>query len=225
VLDRLNDESQAKYEEFIQEWTGKPTQYPKYTQAFVATSEWATGLGVLDMLSGQLSKSKEIQGAITGENAREFTVFEPEDFFDGVVLKQDGARAWLEKMLSTQGNALSRKSRPTGIWVCVGLVYIQNGDVTFGANLSKEAKAALNIDPVTVTTGIPSGKSAAQIEASAASQNGVQTSFEQISDQVWAAQWHQVKVNYGKAAPGTKERPMAFELMQIESDASNYRGI
>jgi len=71
--------------------------------------------------------------------------------------------------------------------VCVGLIYIQNGDVSFGANLSKEAKAALNIDPGTVTTGIPTGKNAAQIEASATSQNGVQTTFEQVSDQVWAA--------------------------------------
>ena len=224
-MDRLRKESQPIYEDFIQDWTGEPTVYPKYEQKFIATHAWASSLGILDILSGQFSTTKEIQGTMLGENAREFTVFEPEDFFESVVLQQEGATEWLQQMLSTQGNALSRKSRPTGIWVCVGLIYIQSGEVSYGANEGKDGKIAANVDPGIVATGVPTGRSAARIEAGGARQNGVETAYEQVADQVWAAQWHQIKVSYGKAVPGKTERPMAFELMQIESDASNYRGV
>jgi hypothetical protein len=141
-------------------------------------------------------------------------------FLRDVVLKQEGVEKWIRDTLSIQatGKLIQGKFawKPPRIWVCTGLQLIKHGKVKYSTVNSHSGGGGINLDAGLITTGIPTGQSAAEFHGHLENSTHVDNDYDYDDERVWAAQWMEIGVVFRSKGPNDKEKPMVVDLKQIE---------
>ncbi|TGJ79622.1 hypothetical protein E0Z10_g9156 [Xylaria hypoxylon] len=194
-----------KYWESIKTWTGEPEvdDIEPYILRFQATTEWASQAKIIDAANIGADKTKTRDVSIVGTQARRYQIKKPERFLREQVLTQPEVKKWIGDRLSITFYARWRHHRKTGepwkapsIWLVTGVHLITSARVHSGWTVGFNVQGNISADPGTLTTGVPTGKSVADVQGSLKKSVQMENLYGQSGERVWCAQFMELAVDF-----------------------------
>jgi hypothetical protein len=157
----------------------------------------------------------------------------PEKFLRNEVITQEGAEEWIRTQASISFKArfgLPRFKAPE-VWMVTGVQLITGGNVQVGSSRSISGTVGGSGDPG-AAFGAPPGTTAIGAEASHGHDSEANTGYSHKDERVWAAQFMEIKFDFGTEADKelkSKERkplPATISTFRLEDIADlKARGI
>jgi len=190
-------------------------------------------LKVSDFAKAEASANSTVAATLEGKSGRRLKIKKPEKFLRDEVITQDGAQEWIRTQASISFKAhfgLPRFKAPE-IWMVTGVQLITGGNVQVGSSRSISSTIGAAGDPG-VAFGTPPGTTAIRAEVSHGNDSEANTGYSHKDERVWAAQFMEVKIDYGaeedKALKTKENKPMpaAISNFNLEDIADlKARGI
>lgn len=196
---RLCSLSQAEYEERIKKYSWREQRDQRgcsieftinhHSSLAVDASSWASVGG---------DASSQATATLEGDSGRRLKLRTPEKFLKDDVIKQPDVDAWIRTQASIlrRGHFGFHKFKAPPIWLVTGVQLVTGGDVHMGSSRLKSLHAGVGGD-ASIPLGLPPGTASAKVEGSIGSETETKNDHGFDDEQVWAAQFMEVSIEYG----------------------------
>jgi len=228
------DLDQDEYEERIKPWIRREQKDEiGFSLDFQLSRDTSMALKFSDFVKAEASSDSTVTATLEGKSGRRLKIKKPEKFLRDEVLTQDDVQEWIrtQASISFKGHFGMHKFKAPEIWMVTGVQLVTGGDVQVGSSRSTGGSIGAHAD-LGVAFGAPPGLGSVGVKASHGHDSEANTGYGFKDERVWAAQFMEVKIEYGDEedkAVKTKENklvPAAISTFQLEDIADlKARGI
>jgi len=228
------DLDQAEYEERIKPWIWKEQKDERgFRLDFQMSKDNSMALKLSDIVKAEASADSTVSAVLEGKSGRRLKIKKPEKFLRDEVITQAGVREWIRNQasISFKGHFGMHKFKAPEIWMVTGVQLVTGGDVQVGSSRSVGGSIGAHIDPG-LAFGAPPGLASVGVHASHSHDSEANHGYGYENERVWAAQFMEVKIEYGDEEDKTvkmKENklvPATISTFQLEDIADlKARGI
>ncbi|KAK6359277.1 hypothetical protein TWF696_000440 [Orbilia brochopaga] len=215
----------------LAKWTGTPDVTAPLTLSFSASRHWTIASGLFNLLEGEIGRGKSHEVIISGSSGVRRQIKKPETFLNEVVLKSEGARAWLAAHLSvSRYAAYKRNTLGTGtrIWLVTGIQTVANANISVvnrqDKSLSFSATAPAP-DPVVAAVTVLTGDGGiASVGVTNTTTKETATSYGHEDARIWAAQFTQLSVKFTSKSSGLQSQVGPSAWIQLRDLPDHQTG-
>ncbi|CZT52392.1 uncharacterized protein RSE6_13725 [Rhynchosporium secalis] len=228
------DLEQEEYEAHIQKYIRREQKDEKGCSIdFVISKDSSLGVKFSDLIKAEGSANSTITATLEGKSGRRLKIKKPEKFLRDEVMIQEGVQEWLrtQASISFKGHFGMHRFKAPEIWMVTGVQLVTDGIVHVGSSRSVSGTVGASGD-VGASFGAPPGVAAIGAEAHHGQSSASNSSYGYGGERVWAAQFMEVKIEYGSEEDKTIKSkdngflPATITTFQLEDIADlSARGI
>jgi hypothetical protein len=216
------DLDQAEYEERIKPWIWKEQKDERgFSLDFQVTKDNSMGLKLSDIVKGEANAGSTVSAVLEGKSGRRLKIKKPEKFLRDEVITQTRVQEWIRTQASIafKGHFGMHKFKAPEIWMVTGVQLVTAGDVQVGSSRSVGASISAHVDPG-LAFGAPPGLASVGVHASHNHGSEANHGYGYEDERVWAAQFMEVKIEYGDEEDKTVK---AKENKLVPATISTFR--
>ncbi|KAK6352578.1 hypothetical protein TWF730_009402 [Orbilia blumenaviensis] len=190
-------------------WVGKPDVNAPLTLSFSASRQWTVASGIFSLLDGEIGRGRSKDIIISGKSGTRFEIRKPETFLNNVVLKSEGARAWLANYLSVSRHLehLHRTfGKGTRIWLVTGIQTVVDAKISIVDRQDKQlgfSATAPAPDPIIAAVTVLTGQGGmVSVGMTNTISRSTSTMYGHTDSRVWAAQFTELSVKFKPKGSG-----------------------
>ncbi|KAF4628822.1 hypothetical protein G7Y89_g9326 [Cudoniella acicularis] len=223
---------QDEYEKHVMKWCRREQIERDCKLDFSLSKDTSLALKFSDFIKAEGNANSTVAATLEGKSGRRMKIRKPEKFLREEVLAQEGVQEWIrtQASISFKGHFGMHKFKAPEIWMVTGVQLITGGDVRVGSSRAIFAGAGASVD-AGAAFGAPPGVASVGAEVSNGHSNEANHGYEYDDERVWAAQFMELKIEYGSEEDKKfteKDRivPSTISTIQLEDIADlKARGI
>jgi len=234
IANHENSLEQEEYEEHVSKWIRREQKDERGCSLdFELSKDTSLALKFSDLMKAEGNANSTVTATLEGKSGRRLKIKKPEKFLRDEVMAQEGVQEWIrtQASISFKGHFGMHKFKAPEIWMVTGIQLITGGDVHVGSSRSVSGTVGASAD-VGPAFGAPPGLASIGAEASHGHNSEANNAYGYDDERVWAAQFMEVKIEYGSAEDKTLKTkdnslvPATITTFQLEDIADlRARGI
>lgn len=224
---------QNQYEQRIEPWTWEEQKDGDLSLDFQLSNDSSMAIKFSDFVKAEASANSTVAAVLEGKSGRRLKLKKPVKFLRDEVIAQEGAQEWIRTQASISFKAKfgRPKFKAPEIWMVTGVQLVTEGNVKVGSSKSISTTVGGSGDPG-AAFGAPPGTTAIGAEVSHGRESEANTGYSHKDERVWAAQFMEIKIDFGTEADKdlkskeNKPLPAAISTFKLEDIADlKARGI